>query len=626
MTELPVLGAKDLKTDQEVRWCPGCGDYAVLATMQSFLPELGIPRERLVFVSGIGCAARFPYYVNAYGLHSIHGRAAPIATGLAVSRPDLSVWVVTGDGDALSIGGNHFLHALRRNVNLTILLFNNQVYGLTKGQYSPTSPVGQVTGPTPMGSIDWPLNPVSVALGAEATFVARAIDTDRAHLTEVLHAAAGHKGAAFVEILQNCNVYNDGAFDHVRDEKANRILQHGSPIRFGGRGAWRQAGRRRLGRDRRRGRRGGGLLLVHDAHAAGAIAFALGRLGYPVPGPPARCLPGCGAARIRRADGRAGRERQGEARRGRPRGAAPRRRYLADSLAGPYHQSAVMEVPGTGSVAQSSRGGSCRPDRARPCLGRAGGCRPAFGRRERPPAEPGGGAAKARRPRLPARERSRRRLRRSEPGGGDRVPEVGGPSARRHSGPRDPEGVGRRKAPDAADERPAPGSRSARPPSPALHPPRRVARVAHVSTGRPRFATPSGRYEVFRKKRRGFDPVRGSAAVRELLRRRHRRPPGAQRPSGPPRTAACAPRATTRSGSTAGCRWGRRSGCSGAPRSGKGRAREGTAPARRSRSLPQDVAERRQCQRDVEAAVQKLADRMRPGGEEDLPVWPSITR
>ena len=202
--------------------------------MQSFLPELGIPRERLVFVSGIGCAARFPYYVNAYGLHSIHGRAAAIATGLAVSRPDLSVWVVTGDGDALSIGGNHFLHALRRNVNITILLFNNQVYGLTKGQYSPTSPVGQVTGPTPMGSIDWPLSPVSVALGAEATFVARAIDTDRAHLTEVLHAAAGHKGAAFVEILQNCNVYNDGAFDHVRDEKANRILlEHGSPIRFG---------------------------------------------------------------------------------------------------------------------------------------------------------------------------------------------------------------------------------------------------------------------------------------------------------------------------------------------------------------------------------------------------------
>jgi 2-oxoglutarate/2-oxoacid ferredoxin oxidoreductase subunit beta len=288
MTQLPVLNPKDFKSDQEVRWCPGCGDYAILATMQGFLPELGIPRERLVFISGIGCAARFPYYVNAYGLHSIHGRAAAIATGLAASRPDLSVWVVSGDGDALSIGGNHFLHALRRNVNITMLLFNNQVYGLTKGQYSPTSPLGQVTGPTPMGSIDWPLNPVSVALGAEATFVARSIDTDRAHLTETLRAAGRHKGAAFVEILQNCNVYNDGAFDHVRDEKENRIvLEHGRPIRFGA--------------ESERGVRlrpdgsveivdvadvGEEALLVHDAHAEGAaIAFALGRLGYPEPGP-----------------------------------------------------------------------------------------------------------------------------------------------------------------------------------------------------------------------------------------------------------------------------------------------------------------------------------------------------
>jgi 2-oxoglutarate ferredoxin oxidoreductase subunit beta len=288
MTQLPLLKAKDFKSDQEVRWCPGCGDYAILATMQGFLPELGISRERLVFISGIGCAARFPYYVNAYGLHSIHGRAAAIATGLAASRPDLSVWVVSGDGDALSIGGNHLLHALRRNVNITILLFNNQVYGLTKGQYSPTSPLGQVTGPTPMGSIDWPLNPVSVALGAEATFVARSIDTDRAHLTETLRAAGRHKGAAFVEILQNCNVYNDGAFDHVRDEKENRIvLEHGRPIRFGA--------------EAERGVRlrpdgsveivdvadvGEEALVVHDAHAKGAaIAFALGRLGYPEPGP-----------------------------------------------------------------------------------------------------------------------------------------------------------------------------------------------------------------------------------------------------------------------------------------------------------------------------------------------------
>ena len=237
-------------------------------------------------MSGIGCAARFPYYVNAYGMHSIHGRAAAIATGLAASRPDLSVWVVSGDGDALSIGGNHLLHALRRNVNITILLFNNQVYGLTKGQYSPTSPLGQVTGPTPMGSIDWPLNPVSVALGAEATFVARAIDTDRAHLTEVLHAATRHKGAAFVEILQNCNVYNDGAFDHVRDAKENRIvLEHGAPMRFG---AEREKGVR-LGEDGSAeivdvAEVGEDALLVHDAHAdSPAIAFALGRLGYPVP-------------------------------------------------------------------------------------------------------------------------------------------------------------------------------------------------------------------------------------------------------------------------------------------------------------------------------------------------------
>jgi 2-oxoglutarate ferredoxin oxidoreductase subunit beta len=228
------LTAKDFKSDQEVRWCPGCGDYAVLAAMQSFMPELGLARERIVFVSGIGCAARFPYYMQTYGMHGIHGRAPALATGLAVSRPDLSVWVVTGDGDALSIGGNHLIHALRRNVDIKILLFNNQVYGLTKGQYSPTSPVGQRTGSTPQGSIDHPFNPLSVALGAEATFVARAIDTDRAHLTDVLRKASGHEGAAFVEILQNCNIYNDGAFDGVREDKTNRIqLEHGKPIRFG---------------------------------------------------------------------------------------------------------------------------------------------------------------------------------------------------------------------------------------------------------------------------------------------------------------------------------------------------------------------------------------------------------
>jgi 2-oxoglutarate ferredoxin oxidoreductase subunit beta len=222
------LTAKEFKSDQEVRWCPGCGDYAILAAVQSFMPELGLERSKIVFVSGIGCAARFPYYMQTYGMHSIHGRAPAIATGLAVSRPDLSVWVVTGDGDALSIGGNHLIHALRRNVNIKILMFNNQIYGLTKGQYSPTSEQGKVTGSTPMGSVDYPFNPLSVALGADATFVARAIDTDKPGLTDVLRRAATHRGTAFVEIYQNCNIYNDGAFDFVRDDKENRIyLKHG---------------------------------------------------------------------------------------------------------------------------------------------------------------------------------------------------------------------------------------------------------------------------------------------------------------------------------------------------------------------------------------------------------------
>jgi 2-oxoglutarate ferredoxin oxidoreductase subunit beta len=226
-----ALTTKDFKSDQEVRWCPGCGDYAILAALQSVMPELGIPRERIVFVSGIGCAARFPYYMQTYGMHGIHGRAPALATGLSVTRPDLSVWVVTGDGDALSIGGNHLIHALRRNVNLKLLLFNNEVYGLTKGQYSPTSPRGQRSGSTPMGSIDQPFNPLGVAVGAEATFVARAIDTDRKHLTDVLRRAAAHRGAAFVEILQNCNIYNDGAFDTVREEDENRLyLEHGQPV------------------------------------------------------------------------------------------------------------------------------------------------------------------------------------------------------------------------------------------------------------------------------------------------------------------------------------------------------------------------------------------------------------
>jgi 2-oxoglutarate ferredoxin oxidoreductase subunit beta len=273
----PKLTSKDYKTDQEVRWCPGCGDYAILAAMQGFMPELEIPKERIVFVSGIGCAARFPYYMETYGMHSIHGRAPAIATGLSVSRPDLSVWVVTGDGDALSIGGNHLIHALRRNVNIKILLFNNEIYGLTKGQYSPTSPLGKVTKSTPMGSLDHPFNPLSLAIGAEATFVARAIDTDRAQLTDVLRAAARHKGSAFVEIFQNCNIFNDHAFDFVREDKENRVyLEHGRPVRFGpdgGRGV-------RLRTDgSAEAFEGEGDALVWDAHHPEASpAFALSRL------------------------------------------------------------------------------------------------------------------------------------------------------------------------------------------------------------------------------------------------------------------------------------------------------------------------------------------------------------
>ena len=275
--KLIQLTAKDFKSDQEVRWCPGCGDYAILAAVQGFMPELGIAKENIVFVSGIGCAARFPYYMQTYGMHSIHGRAPAIATGLATSRRDLSVWVVTGDGDAHSIGGNHLIHALRRNVNLKILLFNNRIYGLTKGQYSPTSERGKVTKSTPFGSIDQPFNPLSIAIGAEATFVARAIDTDKKELTEVLRAAAEHKGTAIVEILQNCNIYNDGAFDSVREHKENRLyLRAGEPVVWGDKGV-------RIGAD-------GSAeivaadsegLLVHDpGHPEPSVAFALSRLTW----------------------------------------------------------------------------------------------------------------------------------------------------------------------------------------------------------------------------------------------------------------------------------------------------------------------------------------------------------
>ena len=235
-TPLPMT-KKDFSSDQETRWCPGCGDHAILATVQSLMPELGVPPERTVFVSGIGCAGRFVYYMDTYGMHGIHGRAPALATGLAVSRPDLSVWVVTGDGDSLSIGGNHLIHALRRNVPVKILLFNNQIYGLTKGQYSPTSEQGKVTKSTPFGSQDHPFNPLALALGAEATFVARAVDTDRNHVAEVLRAAAEHQGTAFVEIYQNCNVFNDGAFDALREKESRKhnmiMLEAGKPIRFG---------------------------------------------------------------------------------------------------------------------------------------------------------------------------------------------------------------------------------------------------------------------------------------------------------------------------------------------------------------------------------------------------------
>ncbi len=274
---------KEFTSDQEVRWCPGCGDYAVLAAVQGFLPSLGLKRENIVFVSGIGCSSRFPYYLDTYGMHSIHGRAPAIATGLATTRGDLSVWVVTGDGDALSIGGNHLIHALRRNVNMTILLFNNRIYGLTKGQYSPTSEPGKITKSTPMGSVDNPFNPVSLALGAEGTFVARTVDSDRKHLTAVLSAAAAHRGTSLVEIYQNCPIFNDNAFEAIKDNdtKADAIipLVHGEPIRFG------KDGQLGVVRDPSTG----GVqvvespsdadVLVHDAHAADpTTAFAISRL------------------------------------------------------------------------------------------------------------------------------------------------------------------------------------------------------------------------------------------------------------------------------------------------------------------------------------------------------------
>jgi 2-oxoglutarate ferredoxin oxidoreductase subunit beta len=286
-TELPVLTPADFASDQDVRWCPGCGDYSILAQMKKVLPAMGIPREKMVFVSGIGCSSRFPYYVNTYGMHSIHGRAPAVATGLKSVRPDLTVWVITGDGDGLSIGGNHLMHAIRRNLDINIVLFNNRIYGLTKGQYSPTSPLGKVTKSTPMGVIDNPLHPLSIAIGCEATFVARSIDVNIKHLGMVLQRAAEHKGTSFVEVYQNCNVFNDGAWDYAtdREQKAETTLEleHGKPLIFGKN---RDKGIRLNGMDPEIVELGKGVseddLLFHDEKAPQpSLAYLLSRMSYP---------------------------------------------------------------------------------------------------------------------------------------------------------------------------------------------------------------------------------------------------------------------------------------------------------------------------------------------------------
>ena len=282
------LTKKDFVSNQEVRWCPGCGDYAILNNVQKVMPELGIPREKMVFVSGIGCSSRFPYYMNTYGFHSIHGRAPALATGIKAANPDLSVWVITGDGDALSIGGNHFVHVLRRNLDINYILFNNRIYGLTKGQYSPTSVFGQRTKSTPMGVIDYPVNPLSLAIASEATLVARSIDIDVKHLGAMVEAAAKHKGVSFLEVYQNCNIFNDGAFDYFaeRSVRSDKVLylDHGKPMIFG--------------KDRNRGIRMNGAhpevvtigengvteadILVHDIHLQDpSVAFMLARMEQP---------------------------------------------------------------------------------------------------------------------------------------------------------------------------------------------------------------------------------------------------------------------------------------------------------------------------------------------------------
>jgi 2-oxoglutarate/2-oxoacid ferredoxin oxidoreductase subunit beta len=281
------LARKDFVSDQEVRWCPGCGDYSILAQTQKLMPELKVPRENIVFISGIGCSSRLPYYMNTYGFHSIHGRAPTIATGLKATRPDLQVWVITGDGDALSIGGNHILHLMRRNVDMAVVLFNNRIYGLTKGQYSPTSEIGKRTKSSPAGSIDYPLNPLSVALGSEASFVARSLDIDQQHLISILERAAAHKGTSFVEVYQNCNVFNDGAFMEFADKavRPDRTLklEHGKPMIFG---KDREKGIRLNGIQPEVAELGNGVteddLLVHDeTRGDSALAFILSRMHWP---------------------------------------------------------------------------------------------------------------------------------------------------------------------------------------------------------------------------------------------------------------------------------------------------------------------------------------------------------
>jgi len=286
-TALPTLTAKDLASDQEVRWCPGCGDYSILAQMKKALATLGTPREKMIFISGIGCSSRFPYYMNTYGFHTIHGRAPTFATGLKVTNPELQVWVITGDGDGLSIGGNHLIHAIRRNVDMKIVLFNNEIYGLTKGQYSPTSRIGTRTKSSPQGSIDNPLRPLSLAIGAEATFVARTIDVDINHLTATLQRAAAHKGTAFVEVYQNCKIFNDGVFEYTTDKsiKAENVLylEHGKPLIFG---KDRNKGIRLHGLDPEVVNLGSGIsvddLLIHDERAEEpSLAYLLSRMVYP---------------------------------------------------------------------------------------------------------------------------------------------------------------------------------------------------------------------------------------------------------------------------------------------------------------------------------------------------------